>query len=185
MSLLKRLGPQEAEYALAEVHSGIYGEHLGGRALAAKILRAGFFWPTLQQDAQTKVRECDKCQRHAPIQSAPISQLQPTFQPIPFAQWSLDILGPFPQVTGQRKFLLVATDYFTKWIEPEALATITAKKVEAMVWKDIICRFGIPRIINTDHGRQFDCDSFQSFYKGLSIQLQISSVAYRQANGQI
>lgn len=184
MPLLKCLGPQEAEYALAEVHSGICGEHLGGRALAAKILRAGFFWPTLQQDAQTKVRECDKCQRHAPIQSAPIAQLQPTFQPIPFAQWGLDILGPFPQATGQRKFLLVATDYFTKWIEAEALATITAKKVEAMVWKDIICRFGIPRIINTDHGKQFDCDSFRSFCKGLDIQLRISSVAYPQANGQ-
>jgi len=55
-SLLKCLGPQEAEYALTKVHSGICGEHLGGRAFAAKILRAGFFWPTLQQDAQTKVR---------------------------------------------------------------------------------------------------------------------------------
>ena len=51
MPFLKCLGPQEAEYALTEVHSGICGEHLGGRALATKILRAGFFWPTLQQDA--------------------------------------------------------------------------------------------------------------------------------------
>ncbi|XP_052181973.1 uncharacterized protein LOC127794767 [Diospyros lotus] len=157
MSLLKCLGPQETDYALAEVHS---------------------------EDAQTKIRECDKCQRHAPINSAPISQLQPTFQPIPFAQWGLDILGPFPRATRQRKFLLVATDYFTKWIEAEALATINARKVEAMVWKDIICRFGIPRIINTDNGKQFDCDSFRNFYKGLDIQLRISSVAYPQANGQ-
>ncbi|XP_052185282.1 uncharacterized protein LOC127796919 [Diospyros lotus] len=182
--LLKCLGPRETNYALIEVHSGVYGEHLGGRALAAKILRAGFFWPTLQHDAQAKVKECDKCQRHAPIHSAPISQLQPTFQPIPFAQWGLDILGPFPQATGQRKFLLVAMDYFTKWIEAEALATISARKVEAMVWKDIVCRFGISRIINTDHGKQFDCDSFRNFCKGLDIQLRISSVAYPQANGQ-
>ncbi|XP_052206820.1 uncharacterized protein LOC127811152 [Diospyros lotus] len=184
MPLLKCLGPQETDYTLAEVHSGVCGEHLEGRALAAKILRADFFWPTLQQDAQTKVRECDKCQRHAPIHSAPISQLQPTLQPIPFAQWGLDILGPFPRATGQRKFLLVATDYFTKWIEAEALATISARKVEAMVWKDIICRFGVPRIINTDHGKQFDCDSFRIFCKGLDIQLRISSVAYPQANRQ-
>ncbi|XP_052190043.1 uncharacterized protein LOC127799867 [Diospyros lotus] len=185
MPLLKCLGPRETNYALTEVHSGVCGEHLGGRALAAKILRAGFFWPTLQHDAQAKVKECDKCQRHAPIHSAPISQLQPTFQPIPFAQWGLDILGPFPQATGQRKFLLVATDYFTKWIEAEALATISARKVEAMVWKDIVCRFGIPRVINTDHGKQFDCDSFRNFCKGLDIQLRISSVAYPQANGQV
>lgn len=64
----------------------------------------------------------------------------------------LDILGPFPQASGQRKFLLMATDYFTKWIEAEALATITAKKVENMIWRDV-CRFGVPRIINTDHGK--------------------------------
>ena len=60
MPLLRCLGPQEAEHALAEVHCGIHEEHLGERALAVKILRVGFFWPTLQQDALRKVRECDK-----------------------------------------------------------------------------------------------------------------------------
>ncbi|XP_052197357.1 uncharacterized protein LOC127804524 [Diospyros lotus] len=181
--LLKCLGPQEAEYILAETHSGMCGEHLGARALATKILRAGFFWPTLRSDALKKVKSSDKCQRHAPVQSAPISQLQPAFQPIPFAQWGLDILGPFPQAPRQRKFLIVATDYFTKWIEVEPLATITARKVEAMVWKDIICRFGIPRIIVTDHGKQFDYDSFRKFCDNLGIQLRFASVAYPQANG--
>ncbi|XP_052197300.1 uncharacterized protein LOC127804473 [Diospyros lotus] len=161
--LLKCLGPQETDYALAP-----------------QMLRS----PAEYADAQTKVRECDKCQRHAPIHSAPISQLQPTLQPIPFAQWGLDILGPFARAAGQRKFLLVATDYFTKWIEAEALATISARKVEAMVWKNIICRFSVPRIINTDHGKQFDCGSFRNFCRGLDIQLRISSVAYPQANGQ-
>ena len=53
---------------------------------------------------------------------------------------------------AQRKFLLVVTDYFTKWVEAEPLATITKKKVERMVWKDIIFRFSVPRILNTDRG---------------------------------
>ena len=65
--------------------------------------------------------------------------------------------------SAQRKFLLVATDYFTKWVEAEPLATITEKKVEGMVWKDIIYRFGIPRILNTDHGTQFDSEAFRGF----------------------
>ena len=59
--LLKCLGPQKAERALEEVHEGDCGEHLGGRALAGKILRASFFWPTLRKDAARKVQTCDKC----------------------------------------------------------------------------------------------------------------------------
>jgi len=94
------------------------------------------------------------------IQSAPTTAMQHIYQPTPFTQWGLDILGPFPQTTRQRKFLLVTIDYFTKWIKEEALALIIKKKVEAMVWKDIICRFSIPRILNTNHGKQFDCEAF-------------------------
>ena len=143
--LLKCLGPQEAEQAMEEVHEGDYGEHLGGRMLAGKILWALFFQPTLGKDAARKVQTCNRCQKHAPLIIRPPSWIQPIFQPSPFAQWRLDILGLFPMAQAQRKFLLVATDYFTKWVEPEPLATITEKKVEGMVWKDIICRFSIPK----------------------------------------
>ena len=117
MPMLKCLGPEEAKLAMAETHEGICGQHLGSRALATKILRAGFFWPTMKEDASEKVRKCDNCQRHAPIIHAPISELQSVLEPTPFAKWGLDILGPFPQATGGRKFIIVATDYFTKWVE--------------------------------------------------------------------
>ena len=182
--LLKCLGPEEIELALAETHEGICGQHLGSRALASKILRAGFFWPTMKEDALNKVRKCDSCQRHAPVVSAPISELQSVIEPTPFAKWGLDILGPFPQATGGRKFLIVATDYFTKWIEAEPLATITSKRIEEMVWKDIICRFGLPRVLVADHGKQFDCEAFKGFCGRLHIRLSLASVSYPQANGQ-
>ena len=184
MPLWKCLGPEEVDYAIRENHERICGEHLGVRALAAKILRAGFYWPTMKEDAIRKVRTCDNCQRHASMTSAPASKLQTVLEPIPFAKWGLDILGPFPQATGGRKFLLVATDYFTKWVEAEPLATITSKKVESMVWQNIICRFGLPRTIVADHGKQFDCDSFREFCEGLHIRLSLASVSYPQSNGQ-
>ena len=57
---------------------------------------------------------------------------------------------------GQVKFLLVAIDYFTKWVEAKALATITEAKIQSFLWKNIICRFGIPMTIISDNGRQFD-----------------------------
>ncbi|KAK3016395.1 hypothetical protein RJ639_007373 [Escallonia herrerae] len=68
--------------------------------------------------------------------------------------WGMDILGPFRMATGQRRFVIVAIDYFTKWIEAEALATITASKCEEFFWKNVICCFGVPKNLITDNGKQ-------------------------------
>ena len=89
-----------------------------------------------------------------------------------------------PQGKGQVKFLLVAIDYFTKWVEVEALATITEARIRSFVWKNIICRFGIPRTIISDNGRQFDNQGFRDFCSGLSIKNQFSSPGHPQANEQ-
>ena len=96
----------------------------------------------------------------------------------PFAQWGIDIVGPLPQDKGQVKFLLVAIDYFTKWVEVEALATITEARIKSFVWKNIICRFGISRTIITDNGQQFDKQGFRDFCSGLGIKNQFSSPGY-------
>ena len=64
--------------------------------------------------------------------------------PWPFAQWGINVIGPLPQAKGQVKFLLVIIDYFTKWVETEVLATITKARIQSFVWKNIICKFGIP-----------------------------------------
>nr|KYP46940.1 hypothetical protein KK1_031422 [Cajanus cajan] len=66
----------------------------------------------------------------------------------------MDILGPFPPAKGQLKFLLVAIDYFTKWIEACSLAKITAENVQKFTWKSIVCRIGIPHSLVTDNCRQ-------------------------------
>jgi len=80
---------------------------------------------------------------------------------------------------------LVAIDYFTKWIEAEPLALITAQQVQKFVWKNIVCRFGIPSIVITDNGRQFIDKGLAEFYKGLQIQHITSSVEHQQTNGQV
>ena len=81
----------------------------------------------------------------------------------PFSQWGIDIAGPLPIGKGQVKFLLVAIDYFTKWVKAEALATITEAKIRSFMWKNIICRFGIPMTIISDNGRKFDNQGFRDF----------------------
>nr|KYP54576.1 hypothetical protein KK1_000767 [Cajanus cajan] len=67
--------------------------------------------------------------------------------------WGMDILGPFLIAKGQVKFLLVAIDYFTKWIEVKPLATTTANNVQKFTWKNIICRYNLPNAITTNNGR--------------------------------
>jgi len=64
----------------------------------------------------------------------------------------MDIFGPFSPGKGQVKFLIVAVDYFTKWIEVKPLTTITTQQVQQFVCKDIICRYGVPQTIITDNG---------------------------------
>ena len=105
--------------------------------------------------------------------------------PWPFAQWGLDIMGPFPTTIRQLKFLVVGIDYFTKWVEAKTLATITKKNVRNFVWKNIICRYGILRVLVSDNGKQFDNDVFRDFCSQLGIKNHYSSPAHPQANGQV
>ena len=83
------------------------------------------------------------------------------------------------------KFLVVGIDYFIKWVEAEALATITEKNVRNFVWKNIICRYGIPRVLVLNNGKQFDNDAFRNFCSQLGIKNHYSSLTHPQANEQV
>ena len=82
------------------------------------------------------------------------------------------------------KFLVVGIDYFTKWVEAEPLASITQQKVKNFVWKNIMCRFWVPKVLVSDNGRQFGNAIFRDFCEHFEIQNHYSSPAYPQANGQ-
>ncbi|XP_010658094.1 uncharacterized protein LOC104881059 [Vitis vinifera] len=126
---LRCLDHSKALYVLVELHERVCGNHFGGRSLAHRAHSQGYYWPTMKKDAATYVKRCDKCQRHAPIPHAPSETLKPISGPWPFAQWGMDIVGPLPAAAAQKKFLLVATDYFSKWVEAEAYASIKDKDV--------------------------------------------------------
>ncbi|XP_048623762.1 uncharacterized protein LOC125592565 [Brassica napus] len=149
--LLKCISGEETRLVMAETHEGAAGNHSGGRALALKVKNLGFYWPTMNADCEKYVRKCDKCQRHAPTLHSPTQFLHTLTAPYPFMRWGMDIIGPMP-ASRQKKFILVLTDYFTKWVEAEAYANITDKEVQNFVWKNIICRHGLPYEIITDNG---------------------------------
>ena len=80
----------------------------------------------------------------------------------PFARWGLDIIGPFPAARGNLRFAFVAIEYFSRWVEAEPVAKITAVAAQRFVWKNIVCRYGVPRDIVTDNGTQFDSEAGHS-----------------------
>ncbi|XP_043716321.1 uncharacterized protein LOC122664535 [Telopea speciosissima] len=182
MPYLKCLRPSEANYVLREIHEGICGQHLGGRALAHKVIRQGYFWPYLRKEALDLVRKCQKCQKFAPVTRQPAIKLTSIASPLPFGQWRMDILGPFPKASGGKQFAVVAVDYFTKWVEAEALATITVAKVWKFFLHSVIYRYGIPRTLISDNGKQFE-QKFKEYSDQYEIQLRKTSVAHPQSNG--
>ena len=139
----------------------------------------------MQNDANEYARKCEQCQKHTPMIHQPARNLNPISSPWPFAQWRLDIIGPFPQVIGNRRFILVAMDYFTKWAEAEVLANIRDVDVKKFVWRNIVTRFGVPESLVSDNRLQFDSKAFRKFCGTLVITNQYYTLAYPQSNDQV
>ncbi|KAL5581058.1 hypothetical protein UlMin_013500 [Ulmus minor] len=179
------LDEDRGKFTLEEVHAGVCGNHSSGRTLAHIILRQGYYWPTIQTDSLDFVRKCDKCQRFSAIPRQAPEDLTTVTSPWPFAKWGIDLIGPLPTARGQFKYAVVAIDYYTKWVEAEALAKITEQNVTAFIWKNIVCRFGVPRELVSDHGTQFENEKLQSICDRLGIKKVFSSPAHPKSNGQV
>ena len=180
MPYLKCVKESEAKYILEEIHEGVCRDQTGLRSLVSKIVKIGYFWYTMQRDAKEFTERCDKCQMFENVQHNPGEKLTPIASPWPFAQWGIDIVGPLPQGKRQVKFLPVAINYFTKWVEAEVLPTIMEAKIKNFVWKNIVYRFRIPQTIISDKGRQFDSQDFRNFCLGLGIKNQFSFPGHPQ-----
>ena len=157
---LRCVGPLQADYVLREIHSGSCSMHSGPRSVVARALMSGYYWPTM----------------HRPIPRRPQQELTPITSPWPFYKWGIDIACPFPVAPGGLKFLIVAINYFTKWIEAKAVATITGNQIKRFIWDNIVCRFGLPGEIVSDNGKQFRDNPFKDWCAELKITQHFASV---------
>ena len=92
-------------------------------------------------------------------------------------------MGPFPRAVGNKKYLQVGTDYFTKWVEVEPLANIRDVDAKRFIWKNIVTRFRVPHALISDNGLQFDNKIFRKYCDELGITNRYSIPAYPQGNG--
>ena len=96
MPYLKCVDEEEAKYILEEIHEGVCDNHAGPRSLVSKVIKTGYFWPTMQVDTMELIKRCDKCQRFGNVQRLPTESLTTIASPWPFAQWGIDIVDPLP-----------------------------------------------------------------------------------------
>jgi hypothetical protein len=161
------------------------GSHIGSRPLLGKVFRQGFYWPKAALDAAELVQKCENCQKCARDHKQPSSLtqlIQPTW---PLQRWGLDLLGPLPPAQGNLKYVVVAVEYFSKWIEAKPLATITSATVQKFFWQNIVCRFGVPKAITVDNGTQFDAESFKDFCDQIGTKIHFASVRHPESNGLV
>ncbi|GJU71588.1 reverse transcriptase domain-containing protein [Tanacetum coccineum] len=174
---------QEALEILKACHEGPTGGHHSANITARKVFDAGFFWPTIYQDAHSMIKSCDACQRQGKIShrdEMPQNAIQVCEI---FDVWGIDFMGPFPSSRGN-KYILVAVDYLSKWVEAKALPTNDARVVVKFL-KSLFSRFGAPRAIISDRGTHFCNDKFDKVMSKYGVTHRLSTAYHPQTSGQV
>jgi transposase InsO family protein len=115
------------------------------------------------------VKRCESCQFHAKQIHQPAQELQTIPLTWPFVVWGLDILGPFPRAQGGYRYLYIAINKFTKWVEVEPVCTTPARSAVKFI-RGLVCRFGVPNRIITDNGSQFTSGLFREYCTSAGIK---------------
>ncbi|GKB46859.1 reverse transcriptase domain-containing protein [Tanacetum coccineum] len=174
---------QEAFDVLKACHSGPIGGHYGANYTAKKVFDSGFYWPTIYRDAHDLVTRCDTCQRQGKI-SQRDEMPQNSIQVCEiFDVWGIDFMGPFPSSRGN-KYILVAVDYLSKWVEAKALPTNDARVIYKFL-KSLFARFGSPRAIISDRGTHFCNDHFAKVMLKYEVTHSLSTAYHPQTSGQV
>ncbi|XP_022030811.1 uncharacterized protein K02A2.6-like [Helianthus annuus] len=183
--LLKCLDPEQASYIIKEIHYGICSIHAGPKMILTKVKKRRVLLPRDARKCSKELQQCDECQKHAPISLRAKNEMIPLTAAWPFQKWVVYIVGPFPRSSGSAQYLLVAVDYFTKWVEARPFTVIAGYNVTRFFWEQNVCPFGLTLYIVSDNAKQFAENPFKRWCENLKINQVFSSVAHPQGNGQV
>ena len=184
--LLRCVDADEAKKIVHEIHEGVCGTHASGHVMARQIMRAGYYWMTVENDCITYIRKCHKCQIYADKIHVPPTALNVMVSLWPFSMWGMDVIVPItPKASNGHHFIFVIIDYFTKWVETTSYASVTKAVVARFIKKEIICRYGLPERIISDNGLNLNNDMVTEVCTRFKIKHH-NSVPYRpKMNGAV
>ena len=182
--LLNCLIESETNKIMEEFHAGDSGGHLYWKSTVDKILRVGYYWPTVFADIKKYATSCHKCQVFEGKRKLLPLPLRPIATERPFQQWGLDFIGEIhPSSSGQHRWILTATYYFTKWIEAVPCRQANDSTIIQFLENNILARFGCPDKIITDNAAAFRSKKMVNFCHKFHITLGHSTTYYPQENG--
>ena len=165
-------------------HDAKVSGHLGVSKTISKI-RQSYYWPGLQGDVRSYIAGCDICaRRKSPVKTkrAPMQTVQVGY---PMERIATDILGELPETKYGNKYILVVSDYFSKWTEAFPMPNMEAKTVASLIVNEVICRFGVPHIIHSDQGRQYESKLFSEVCSLLQIRKTRTTPYHPQSDGMV
>ncbi|GJY85985.1 reverse transcriptase domain-containing protein [Tanacetum coccineum] len=174
---------KEASQILRQCQSGPSGGHHGIATTAQKVYETGFYWPNIFRNARKLVQTCDACQRVGNISArneTPKKYIQVCEI---FDIWGIDFMGQFPSSNGN-KYILVAIDYVSKWVEAQALPTSDARNMVRFL-KNLFAIFGLPKALISDRGTHFSNYQMEQSIKKYGVVHRFSTAYRPQTNGQV
>ncbi|XP_056857132.1 uncharacterized protein LOC130506491 [Raphanus sativus] len=150
----------------------------------SKILQAEFWWPTTFRDVHAHIARCDRCQRRGKISKRHEMEQKIILEVEVFDCWGIDFMGPFPSSYGN-KYILVAVDYVSKWVEAVASPTNDASVVIKLFKSIIFPRFGVPRIVISDGGSHFINKVFDRLLEKHGVHHRVATPYHPQTSGQV
>eukprot|EP00253_Pinus_taeda_P008533 PITA_08533 len=170
---------------LKACHDGPCGGHFADKRIAHKVLRMGYYWSLLFKDAKKYVRACDSCHRMGQPNHRDEMPLNPQVILEPFERWALDFISPINPPSNQRVYILVCTDYMTKWVEAKTLIRANEESILTFLFEEIFVRFGLPRELVTNGEPPFNSHGFKDTLQKYHINHKMTMPYHPQANGQV
>ena len=169
---------------LKELHGVNTAGHLGVKKTTGKV-KERFYWVGYHADVRSFLRQCELCARRKSPAKKSKARLRQYQVGGPLERIAVDVVGPLPETHNGNKYILVIGDYWTKWTEAYAIPDQTSETVAKKIVEEFVCRFGIPKELHSDQGRNFESSVFSEMCLLLGIAKTRTTPYRPQSDGMI
>ncbi|XP_076851923.1 heat shock 70 kDa protein 12B [Brachyhypopomus gauderio] len=183
--LTQTVVPQGLRDTVLQAVHGLPGSGHFGITKTLHRLRQRFWWPGCRAGVELFVHCCDTCAAKkgpARVSRAPLHPMQ---SGCPMERVAVDVLGPFPVTESGNRYVLVAMDYFTKWPEAYAVPDQSAVTTAETLLHEFFCRFGVPEVLHSDQGRNFESDVMTEVCRLLGVHRTRTTPLHPQGDGLV